>query len=165
MPWFTHPELRWYRTEIETAAHVTGVDVAIVTGIVLTESGGLTHLYRPTPKFWQRSQLATQPFYRDQHPRRWAASYGLMQIPATTARELGHTGIPEDLFQPACGLRFGCLHLRRCLEWATSFQSGDKDTLISALAAYHGGRSSAQRPPNPLNAPYALQVLKHAEAA
>ena len=161
MAWFTHPELKWYRAEIDTASHVTGVDTPLGAGVVLAESGGLTHAYRYEPLFWKRYKLAQQPFYSEQNPRRWSASYGLMQVLATTARELGHAGIPEDLFQPACGLRFGCLNLKRCLDWAKQFSAPDKDTFISALAAYNGGRNSAQAPPSPKNAPYALRVLAH----
>lgn len=164
MAWFSHPELKWYRTEIEQAAKEHGLDPFVVAGVVLAESGGLTHSYRFEPQFWKRYRLAEQPFYSEQNPRRWSASYGLLQIMATTAREQGHTGLPEDLFQPACGLRFGCKYLKACFEWAAKWQAGDKDTLISALAAYNGGRSSAQKPPNPVNAPYALRVLTHLES-
>lgn len=161
MAWTAHPELRWYRADIEAAAAAADLDPALVAGVVLAESGGLTHAYRYEPGFWKRYKLAEQPAYRDQNPRRWAASYGLLQILGTTARELGHAGSPEALFEPSCGLRWGCAYLRACLEWAQKFEAPDRDTLISALAAYNGGRSSAQKPPSPRNAPYALRVLAH----
>ena len=40
-------------------------------------------------------------------------SWGLMQVMGAVARELGHTGPLSDLLNPATGLFYGCLHLRR----------------------------------------------------
>ena len=161
--WFLHPELKFYHADIDAAATGAGLDPSLVAAVCLTESSGYTAAYRYEPLFWARYHLAENPAYTGRNPRRWSASYGLMQILATTAKEAGHVGLPEALFQPEIGLRYGCGHLAKCLAWASQFKASDRDTLIAALAAYNGGRSSAQKPPNPRNIAYSLRVLKHLE--
>lgn len=161
MSWQQHQELRWFVPEIELAGHLAGLDLGLVGAVCLTESNGFTQAYRYEPLFYKRYNLASK--YPGQNPRRISASYGLMQIMYPTAHELGHEGLPELLFQPQHGLKYGCLHLRRCLDWAAQFTTNEKERLVSGLAAYNGGRSSAQKPPSPLNMAYALRVLRNME--
>jgi soluble lytic murein transglycosylase-like protein len=60
------------------------------------------------------------------------ASYGLMQILLSTARDLGFTGAPTDLFQPEKGVYYGTLYLARQLKR----YHGDT---TKAVAAYNAG--------------------------
>jgi soluble lytic murein transglycosylase-like protein len=59
-------------------------------------------------------------------------SFGLMQILVTTARDLGFTGAPLDLFDPYTGVLWGTRYLAKQLKR----YGGD---LTKAVAAYNAG--------------------------
>lgn len=142
-------ESHWYRAEIVVAASRYGLDPHLVEAIVRVESGGLTHAYRFEPEFFRR-YLSDDPAYDGANPRRWAASYGLMQVMASTAREeLDFTDAPESLFVPTIGLDAGCHFFSKLLARV----SGDVER---AIAAYNGGFGGSRRPFSP-----AVQIYVH----
>lgn len=123
-----------YRREIVQAAREHGLDPNLVEAVVVIESSGRTDAFRYEPGFWDR-YLRTNVDYLGEVPRRVSSSYGLMQVMAPVARELGLTREPEYLFVPSVGLHFGCLKLANLLKWA----QGDT---AKALEAYNGGKGS-----------------------
>lgn len=141
-----------YSTLISTTAVSHGLDPLSVEAMVIQESGGNTHAYRFEPQFWSR-YLAKTPLWKDKVPSRVSASYGLMQIMYVTAWEIGFRGEPEELFIPTVGLAWGCVQLKKLLDWA----KGDYN---SAFAAYNGGRADNEPGHKPLlrNQTYASQV-------
>lgn len=140
-----------YTREIQATAATYGLDPRIVTAQVLVESAGLTHAYRYEAGFWAK-YLANHPDYRGLNPQRVSASYGLMQVMYPVAREMGlMSPDPEVLFVPAVGLDYGCKKLASLLQWA----GGD---LLSALAAYNGGKATNRMEPR-RNQAYADRVL------
>jgi soluble lytic murein transglycosylase-like protein len=153
-----------YRTEIEDAAAAYGLDPDLVAAIVEQESSGRFHAYRYEPNFYAK-YLAGKQEYEGREPREISASFGLMQVMYTTAREHGFVGEPWELFNPRVSLDYGCQHLASLLKWARSHYTGlgsneKAVTTRSALAAYNGGKSKNGPQNVPLrNAMYADQVL------
>ena len=156
------PESKYYRAVIEAAAARHALSPALVMAVVQTESSFRADAFRHEPQFWIR-YMQKNPLYKDLNPRRYASSYGLAQPLWVVAVEEGFDAAlpPEHLFVPETGLEFGCRRLKRCLDWAAAFGASEKDTLLSACAAYNGGRNSAQQPPAPRNIKYSLTVWKH----
>ena len=96
---------------IEQMAAEHGLDPVLVAAIVSVESSGNTDAFRFEPKFWSR-YLSKLPEYEGKNPRRFASSYGLMQVMHRTVMEDGFDGVPEELFIPEIGLWWGCNQLR-----------------------------------------------------
>jgi soluble lytic murein transglycosylase-like protein len=138
-----------YRQLIELLAKGYDLDPNLVEAVVIAESSGCTDAFRFEPAFFTR-YLQAKPEYANQNPRRVSSSYGLCQVMYTTAQEHGYSGLPEGLFVPDVGLRYGCLHLRKVFAWA----GGDTR---KALAAYNGGQGNwnGTEPQR-----YAVRVLK-----
>lgn len=157
-----NPDYTYYRPLISNVAVRTQLDPSLVAAVVWTESNFRADAFRHEPQFWKR-YMATSPAYKHLHPRRYSSSYGLMQPMWVTAVEEGFdpNRPPEDLFSPELSLTYGCKRLRGCLNWAMKFQAPEKDALLAGLAAYNGGRNSANAPPNPRNIKYALRVWQH----
>ena len=148
--------MRDYQLEIEAAASRFGLESWLVEAVVEAESARKTHAYRYEPRFWAK-YLAKTPEWSQANPERVSASYGLMQIMYTTAREVGFTGTaPEYLFVPEIGLEFGCRKLRSLLDWS-------KGRVPQALAAYNGGKVANTVAPY-RNQPYVDRVLSFAYA-
>ena len=61
-----------------------------------------------------------------------ACSWGLMQIMGQVAREHGYVGPIPQLCDPAVGLYWGCVKLRKCLDLANQ-------DVHAALQRYNGG--------------------------
>ena len=158
----SNPEYLPYKPLIEAVAAKHSLGGPLVAAVCRTESNFRTDAFRHEPQFWRR-YMAKNPVYKSLHPRRYSSSYGLMQPMWVVAVENGldRTLPPEHLFVPDIGLEFGCRRLKRCVAWAQQFGASEKDTLISALAAYNGGANSSQAPPNPRNIKYALRVWQH----
>ena len=156
------PDYAHYKPLIETIAIVQGLDALLIAAVVQTESSFRADAFSHEPQFWAR-YMKPSPKYAHLHPRRYSSSYGLMQPMWVVAVEEGFSPAlpPEHLFVPELSLEYGCKRLKRCLEWAATFGANEKDTLLSGLSAYNGGRNSAQRPPNPRNIKYALRVWQH----
>jgi soluble lytic murein transglycosylase-like protein len=138
-----------YRAEIVKAADDHEIDPDLLEAVVIAESSGQTDAFRFEPGFYRR-YLEGKPEYAKANPRRVSSSYGLCQVMYTTAQQYGFQDLPEVLFQPAVGLQFGGLHLKRLLAWS-------KGDVRKALAAYNGGQGNyAATDPQR----YATKVLK-----
>jgi soluble lytic murein transglycosylase-like protein len=138
-----------YRADIVTAADDHELDPNLVEAVVIAESSGHTDAFRYEPGFYA-TYIKGKPEYATWNPRRVASSYGLMQVMFTTAKLYGYGELPELLFLPDVGLKYGCLHLKRLLAWA-------KGDTRKALAAYNGGQGN-HTAPQPQR--YASKVLK-----
>ena len=151
-----------YKPLIETVATRHNLNPLVVGAVVWTESSFKADAFRHEPQFWVR-YMKPSAKYQHLHPRRYASSYGLLQPMWVVAVEEGldPTKPPETLFVPEESLEYGCRRLARCLAWASAFGAPDKDTILSGLAAYNGGRNSAQAPPNPKNIKYSLRVWQY----
>ena len=138
-----------YRELIERIASDHGLDPNLVESIVIAESNGFTDAFRYEPEFYTR-YLKHVPEWKDWNPRRISSSYGLMQVMYPTAKQYGFGDVPELLFIPDVGLKFGCLHLVRTLKQCAG-------NVREALAAYNGGYGNrhGDRPQK-----YAVRVLK-----
>lgn len=123
-----------YRDLIASKAALYGLDPDLVEAVVLTESSGHTDAFRHEPLFYQKYLRGKEPWVA-WHPRRISSSYGLMQVMAPVAYELGLTGCPERLFQPEIGLEYGCKKLHREMQWADG-------NAAKALGAYNAGRGN-----------------------
>lgn len=151
-----------YRTLIRTIAGHHKLDPLLVESVVEIESSGNFHAYRYEPAFWTR-YLVNHPRYKDMNPREASASYGLMQIMYSTAVEEGFTGMPWELFNPILSLEYGCRHLSKHLAWADKYDDAPLTPreVLSALAAYNGGRRGNEPDANPdRNGAYAAKVMK-----
>jgi soluble lytic murein transglycosylase-like protein len=120
-----------YRALIERTAKDYDLDPNLVEAVVIAESNACTDAFRHEPDFYTR-YLKGKPEYDGINPRRISSSYGLMQVMYTTAQQYGFGELPELLFLPDVGLKFGCLHLRRVLQQCDG-------NVREALASYNGG--------------------------
>ena len=102
-----------YDALIVTTAARHGVPAALVKALIAAESG-----FRPDATRYEAQQAD--------------ASLGLMQILFNTARWLGFTGAPGDLYDPATGIEWGTRYLAR--QW-TRYGG----VLADAVAAYNSG--------------------------
>lgn len=164
-----------YQPEITAAATVNRLDPLIVGGLVSTESQFNPWAWNPEPAYrylWNErtnkpfrvmtpAERASEfppsdfkPLLGDADQEWWAqqASWGLMQVMGSLARELGYTGpyLPM-LCDPATNLQYGCRQLGALFTWA----AGDAN---KALAAYNGGKGGNEVPPY-RNQSYATKVL------
>ncbi len=119
-------------------AHENGLDPALVQAICHVESGWDTYAMRYEPQFEARYLTGldfrrVSPCSRDTERKGRAMSWGLMQVMGQVARELGFDGpYLSALCDPALGLRYGCLHLRRKMD---KYGSQGIEAVISAYNA------------------------------
>jgi soluble lytic murein transglycosylase-like protein len=148
-----------FHEEVREIASQHGLDVQLVEAICIVESSGDTGAYRHEPAFWLQ-YMASKPEWKGKNPKRYAASYGLMQVMFTSALLVGYNqkDPPEMLYVPTIGLDFGCRILKNCLAWSR----GD---VKAALAAYNGGRTADNGPDRQpkRNQVYVDKVLKEYE--
>jgi len=158
------PDYQYYKPLLEPVAEEFGIPQIVLAAVVQAESSFRADAFRHEPQFWVR-YMKKNDLYKDLNPRRYSSSYGLMQPMWVVAVEEGLDPEmpPEVLFQPEQSLYYGAKRLAGCLQWATTYDANEKDTLLSGLAAYNGGRNSSQAPPNPRNVKYALRVWKYME--
>ena len=71
------------------------------------------------------------------------ASYGLMQVLESTARDRGLIGPPENMYQPEIGLEIGCAHV----VWTQNFLAtrGAPSDPLSVALAFNAGVGNALR--------------------
>jgi soluble lytic murein transglycosylase-like protein len=71
------------------------------------------------------------------------ASWGLMQVLESTARDRGLIGPPSDLYEPEIGLAIGCAHVI----WTRDFLAsrGAPSDPLSVALAYNAGVGNALR--------------------
>jgi len=109
--------------EARLAAVKHGLDPALVCAVCEQESSWDTWAYRYEPAF-ERRYCPGRPIA--------ATSFGLMQVMALVAEEMGFEGGFTRLCDPQEGLEAGCRKLKQCLTRA----KGDVET---ALLRYNGG--------------------------
>jgi soluble lytic murein transglycosylase-like protein len=66
------------------------------------------------------------------------ASYGLMQILYSTARDVGYSGEPAGLYDPETNVLFGMRYIRWVQDFLLS-RTGREPTFDEWLSAYNGG--------------------------
>ena len=114
----------------KSAAQKMQLDPALVCAVVEQESEWNTWAIRVELEFYKKYVQPMNLSDTEEYARSF--SWGLMQIMGETAREFGYKGrFLSGLCDPATGLQYGCLKLRRCLYK----HSGAFD----ALLAYNGG--------------------------
>lgn len=118
---------------------------------VLVESSGQPDAFRFEPAFYKTYVKGNANAKAARFGPLAACSYGPLQILLETAVEIGFTGYPEELFNPAVGLDWGAKYLASLLAWA-------KGDYAKAWCAYNGGKGAAAKPPYP-NQIYADKVL------
>ena len=158
------PEYKHYASVIADTATRHSLEPILIAAIAQTESSCRADAFRHEPGFWKR-YMAKSAQYAHLNPRRYSSSYGLMQPMWLVAIEEGLDPAlpPETLFIPEQSLEFGCRRFAKCLAWAQRFGAPEKDMLLSALAAYNGGRNASNAPPNPRNIKYALKAWSYVE--
>ncbi len=144
-----------YRPSIEFAASEYGVDPDLLEALVVTESLGRADAFRHEPQFWERYLKGT-PEYEGKNPRRYASSYGLVQIMYPTAVQYGLSPQtePEMLFLPDLNLHYGAKILAALLRR----YRGDVE---KALQAYNGGPGSVGSPATRVYSEKVLYNLQH----
>ena len=141
-----------YHTLIGTTAARYQLDPALLEAQVIVESSGDPNAFRWEPGYFTRYLKGNPRAVGFAYGPLAACSYGLLQIMLETALEVGFTGRPEALFDPATGLEWGARYLRILLDWA----GGD---IERALCAYNGGKGAAMSKPYATH-PYADTVFK-----
>ena len=159
--------------DIEVVAKTRGIDPDLIEALVMKESGGHPYAYNPEPRYrWLWDVKLRKPFRplqpdeatsevppsdfwalagdRDQEWWAQQASWGLMQIMGSLARELGFMGpyIPE-ICRPDVNLELGVKHLSDLVKRA----GGDYTKALAAYNAGWGGKDS------PVGLAYASSVL------
>lgn len=132
-----------YRPQIEAAAGKYGLQANLVEAQVIVESNGYADAFRFEPGFFEQYMKGKPAWaFTFENPRRYSASYGLLQPLFVVAYEMGYQDAPEGLFRIETNLEFGCRKLAALVKWAQDYQSiADNETrLRSALAAYNGGK-------------------------
>lgn len=104
--------------QINDAEFGGAFDPAFIMGIIATESS-----YDPAAYRWEAAL--------------GEASWGLMQVLESTARDRGLVGPPEQMFDPATGIRFGL----RQLQWISGYlaQRIGQPSRLQILSAYNAG--------------------------
>ncbi len=93
-------------------------DPALVMGVIATESSYRVMAYRAEPQIND-------------------ASYGLMQVLYSTAKDRGYIGAPEGLFDPLTNIRIGMAHLK----WSYDFLAARMGSVTESawLSSYNAG--------------------------
>jgi soluble lytic murein transglycosylase-like protein len=125
---------------VAAAAAKYALDPALLSAQVLVESSGDPFAFRFEKQFFDT-------YVRDKSAAKAvrfgplaACSYGPLQILLEVACELGFTGYPEELFNPAIGVDWGAKYLASLLAWA-------KGDYAQAFAAYNGGKVGNNKVP------------------
>lgn len=137
-----------YRALIEQIAGDFGLDVNLVEAVVMAESNGCTDAFRFEQGFYD-DYLKGKPEWASWNPRRIASSYGLMQIMYVTAKEHGFGDMPELLFIPDVGVKFGVMYLRKMLR----LNDGNQKLALASYNAGFGNRTGSR------GSKYAARVL------
>jgi len=95
-------------------------------------------------------------------PHLGTASYGVMQVLETTARDMGLKGAPEIMYDPYWGIYYGVKYLK----WVRDYlepRIGRTPTVAEVLMAYNGGVGTFLR--NRKGTPATRQYVAKYEAA
>jgi hypothetical protein len=118
---------------IWSVAQRHAVDPFLVKAVIAAESSFDPRAYRAEPQIGD-------------------ASWGLMQTLYRTARDMGYTGAPEGLFDPATSIEYGTRYLKRQL----LRYSGET---ARAVAAYNSGTAYTRPDGSFVNQPYVDRVM------
>jgi hypothetical protein len=118
---------------IWSVAQRHAVDPFLVKAVIAAESSFDPRAYRAEPQIND-------------------ASWGLMQTLYRTARDMGYTGAPEGLFDPATSIEYGTRYLKRQL----LRYSGET---ARAVAAYNAGTAYTRADGSFVNQPYVDRVM------
>jgi hypothetical protein len=130
---------------VTASAAKYALSAELLAAQVLVESSGDPYAFRFEPKFFRTYVLGNVHAKAARFGPLAACSFGPLQIMLETAYELGFTGFPEELFNPAIGMDWGAKYLATLLAWA----QGD---YTKAWCAFNGGKGAA------LTLPYANQI-------
>lgn len=114
--WLTNLKVAWYAIYYSA---LYGVNRSVVFGLLRAEG-------------WNPAR----PTYEPNVPpikEGWDYSWGPMQILPGTAEWMGYRGPPEALHNPAIGMRYGTIYLRKQLRRYDG-------NVCKALSAYNAGR-------------------------
>lgn len=123
-------------TEIKTICEPMNLDPFLVAAIIMVESAGNPCAVR-YEKSWRyhwdvRTFAQIAGTSQDTEHFGQSASWGLMQVMGTVAREHGFRGMFTQLcVEPELGIRYGCLHLKKFIE--------KYDTIEDAVVSYNCG--------------------------
>jgi len=126
--------------EIRAIAAQHGLDPTLVAAVVAQESAGhaLAERFEPQYRWLWGDDDSEKPFRKpaliskETEFNAQKTSRGPMQIMVATARWLGFADWPGKLFEPACGLAWGCKYLRWCLD-------RHEGNTVLGLLRYNGG--------------------------
>lgn len=146
-----------YQTEISTLAAGYGLPLALLKGLIATESG-----FDPTARRVEAARDSLPP--TADHPAGGDESRGLMQILVRNARALGYRGAIAGLDVPSVNLALGTRLLANNLRRARSLlpKASVDVQLSAALAAYNGGWRGNMAPPF-RNQAYVDRVRRNAQ--
>lgn len=112
-PHFPHPEPRSHVLRLVLAESLRqDVPAELLSAVIAAESS------------WKPDAYRYEAHLDD-------ASYGLMQVLYSTAQDMGYTGPPDGLFDPATNIRYGTKYLRWLMDRF--------DDLWVVVAAYNAG--------------------------
>lgn len=152
----------WFWKEIQVAAAKYKLDPILVEAVVVQESAGNCDAFRFEKDFWNRL-MKPKPEYRGLNPRRYASSYGLMQVMWAVAVERGWSRDlpPELLAVPETALEYGCRQLRHLFDLLkTKVPAATNEQMTHAVLASYNGGWGGNLPGTALrNQSYATQVL------
>jgi Transglycosylase SLT domain len=125
--------------------------IACVKAVCMVESSfnEWAHRYEPTWKWF----IGTEDTLTATERIDQMSSFGLMQIMGGVARDYGYTGYLTKLCDPATGLRYGMLHLRKYFEKYGEWH----DT----LSAYNAGSPRKGPDGQYLNQAYVSRVMQY----
>lgn len=117
---------------IAVTAQRYGVEPALIQAVIARESGFKPDAYNPNDP---------------------GGAWGLMQVIAGTARDLGHLGPMSDLFTPAVGIDLGTKYLARQ-------QLRYRGVVADTVASYNAGSVRLGPSGSYVNQPYVTGVLE-----
>lgn len=121
---------------IKDVSNQTGIDEAMIGGIIMRETRGNTFALRYEPKFEytympasysKKLMQSLETEVMSQH-----CSFGLMQIMGCVARECGFDGYLTQLCDPAIGIYFGAKQLVRLFKTYPT-------TILDVISSYNAG--------------------------
>lgn len=135
----------------------TGIDPALVLGIIQTESGGNPYAARYEQNYRWTLPQAKRPATCSQNTETsmQKTSWGLMQIMGAVAREHGFTDWLSMLVTPDVNISLGVKHIQKLM---TRFQ--EKYGIDGVIAAYNAGSPRVEADGKFFNQKYVDAVKK-----
>lgn len=109
---------------ISRESRTKGIPPVLTQAVVQVESGGNPRAFRQEENF---------------------ATRGLMQVSPGAARDVGYTGSPESLFDPATNIKVGTAYLKKMFGWFNADPGRIDSRWERAVAAYNAGPGNISR--------------------